>query len=195
VAERDTLHRPNRRVILFLGPTPKGSGARSALEGRTGGFVLEPNLDGYRVCCAAVSPRARRNFFKSRGGFVVSRVKTRPIIAAQAAREQGIGGDGNGRGRAAMGERAWPAPARPRDHRLQPHHFRIHQIARIAIRVTPIERTLLFRHDKSADKNRNVIEHCFGRLKGFRRIATRYDKLAGIFFSALCLVAIVAYWL
>jgi transposase len=51
------------------------------------------------------------------------------------------------------------------------------------------------RHDKSAYKNRNVIERGFGRLKDFRRIATRYDKLAGNFFSALCLVAIVAYWL
>jgi transposase len=51
------------------------------------------------------------------------------------------------------------------------------------------------RHDKSAYKNRNVIERCFGRLKDFRHIATRYDKLAGNFFSALCLVAIVAYWL
>jgi transposase len=51
------------------------------------------------------------------------------------------------------------------------------------------------RHDKSAYKCRNVIERCFGRLKDFRRIATRYDKLAGNFFSALCLVAIVAYWL
>jgi transposase len=51
------------------------------------------------------------------------------------------------------------------------------------------------RHDKSAGKNRNVIARCLGRLKDFRRIATRYDKLAGNFFSALCLVAIVAYWL
>jgi transposase len=51
------------------------------------------------------------------------------------------------------------------------------------------------RHDRKADKRRNVIERCFGRLKDFRRIATRYDKLAGNFFSALCLVAIVAYWL
>jgi transposase len=38
-------------------------------------------------------------------------------------------------------------------------------------------------------------ERCFGRLKDFRRIATRYDKLAGNFLSALCLVAFVAYWL
>jgi hypothetical protein len=38
----------------------------------------------------------------------------------------------------------------------------------------------------------NVIERCFGRLKDFRRIATRYGKLAGNFYSALCFVAIVA---
>ena len=31
-------------------------------------------------------------------------------------------------------------------------------------------------------------------LKDFRRIATRYDKLARNFFSALCLVTLV-YWL
>jgi transposase len=40
-----------------------------------------------------------------------------------------------------------------------------------------------------------VIERCFGRLRDFCRIATRYDKRAGNFFSALCLVASVAYWL
>jgi transposase len=51
------------------------------------------------------------------------------------------------------------------------------------------------RHDKDAYKNRNVIERCFCRLKDFRRIATRYDKLARNFLSALCLVAVVAYWL
>jgi transposase len=94
-----------------------------------------------------------------------------------------------------MGERAWPAPAPPSGSPASAAPLPLHQIVRIAIRVTPIDRTLLFRHDKSAYKNRNVIERCFGRLKDFRRIATRYDKLAGIFFSALCLVAIVAYWL
>jgi transposase len=38
------------------------------------------------------------------------------------------------------------------------------------------------RHAKKAYRNRNVIERCFGRLKDFRRIATRYDKLAQNFF-------------
>ena len=51
------------------------------------------------------------------------------------------------------------------------------------------------RHDKEAYKNRNVVERCFCRLKDWRRIATRYDKLAQNFFSALCFVATLAYWL
>jgi hypothetical protein len=32
-------------------------------------------------------------------------------------------------------------------------------------------------------------------LKDFRRIATRYDKLARNFFSSACLVAAVVYWM
>ena len=44
-------------------------------------------------------------------------------------------------------------------------------------------------------KDRNVIERCYCRLRDFRRIATRYDKLARNYFSALCLVAAVAFWL
>jgi transposase len=51
------------------------------------------------------------------------------------------------------------------------------------------------RYDRLAYKGRNVVERCFCRLKDFRRIATRYDKLARNFFSALCLVAALAYWL
>jgi transposase len=51
------------------------------------------------------------------------------------------------------------------------------------------------RYDKQAYKNRNVVERCFCRLKDFRRIATRYDKLARNFFSAVCIVAMFAYWL
>ncbi len=51
------------------------------------------------------------------------------------------------------------------------------------------------RHDKQAYKDRNVIERCYCRLKDFRRIATRYDKFARNYCSALCLVAAVAFWL
>jgi len=51
------------------------------------------------------------------------------------------------------------------------------------------------RHDKEAYKARNVVERCFCRLKDWRRIATRYDKLEQNFFSALCFAATLAYWI
>jgi transposase len=51
------------------------------------------------------------------------------------------------------------------------------------------------RFDRRAYRGRNVIERCFCRLKDFRRIATRYDKLARNFHAAVQLAALVAYWL
>ncbi|MGH6853739.1 MAG: transposase, partial [Methylocella sp.] len=47
----------------------------------------------------------------------------------------------------------------------------------------------------AADKSRNVIERMFCRRKDFRRIATRYDKLAQNYLAALCIAAAVAFWL
>jgi len=44
-------------------------------------------------------------------------------------------------------------------------------------------------------KNRNAIERMFGRPKDFRRIATRYDRLAVNYLAAVCLAATVCYWL
>ncbi|WP_439530831.1 transposase, partial [Pannonibacter sp.] len=41
----------------------------------------------------------------------------------------------------------------------------------------------------------NVIERMFGRLKEFRRIATRYDRNARNFLSSICIAATVCYWL
>jgi transposase len=43
--------------------------------------------------------------------------------------------------------------------------------------------------DKERYRGRNRIERFFNRLKRFRRLATRYDKLAKTFFAALHLVA------
>jgi transposase len=42
---------------------------------------------------------------------------------------------------------------------------------------------------------RNAIERMFCRLKDFRRIATRYDRLATNFLAAVCFAATVSYWL
>lgn len=41
-------------------------------------------------------------------------------------------------------------------------------------------------------RGRNAIERMFGRLKAFRRIATRYDRLARNDLAALCLAATVS---
>lgn len=48
--------------------------------------------------------------------------------------------------------------------------------------------------DASAYKRRNLVERMFRRLKDFRRIATRYDKLAANFAAAVALAAIVTWW-
>ena len=44
-------------------------------------------------------------------------------------------------------------------------------------------------------RGRNAIERMFGRLKDFRRVATRYDKLARNFMAAVHLAATICYWL
>ncbi len=48
--------------------------------------------------------------------------------------------------------------------------------------------------DPVAYKQRNLVERRFCRLKDWRRIATRYDKLAAIFASAVFIAAIIIWW-
>ncbi|MBP0446824.1 IS5 family transposase [Roseomonas sp. SSH11] len=50
------------------------------------------------------------------------------------------------------------------------------------------------RHDKRRYRDRWRIEAAICRLKDFRRIGTRYDKLAANFDSAVAIAAIVAFW-
>lgn len=58
-----------------------------------------------------------------------------------------------------------------------------------ANRKTPIP------YDTDLYKQRNRIERMFGRLKDWRRIATRYDRCAYTFRSAICIAATVIFWL
>ncbi len=51
------------------------------------------------------------------------------------------------------------------------------------------------RYDKRRYKRRNRIEIMFGRLKDWRRVATRYDRCPTAFFSAIALAATVVFWL
>lgn len=48
--------------------------------------------------------------------------------------------------------------------------------------------------DRELYKNRNVVERCFARLKQFRAIATRFDKLANRYKAGLQLASLIL-WL
>jgi transposase len=51
------------------------------------------------------------------------------------------------------------------------------------------------KYDKRRYKRRNRIEIMFGRLKDWRRIATRYDRCPVVFRAAIDLAAAVIFWL
>ncbi|MHC8510058.1 MAG: IS5 family transposase [Rhodospirillales bacterium] len=50
-------------------------------------------------------------------------------------------------------------------------------------------------YDREAYKARNQVERMFCRLKGFRRVATRYDKHAETYLAAVFIAATVTWWL
>ena len=56
-------------------------------------------------------------------------------------------------------------------------------------RIEPVK------YDKRRYKRRNRIEIMFGRLKDWRRVATRYDRCPKVFLSAIALAATVLFWL
>ena len=51
------------------------------------------------------------------------------------------------------------------------------------------------KYDKRRYRRRNRIEIMFGRLKDWRRVATRYDRCPKVFLSAVALAATVMFWL
>jgi len=76
--------------------------------------------------------------------------------------------------------------------------FRAEIIRRGAKPVIPNKSNRIAPSTASANaptKGANVIERCFRRLKDFRRVASRSDKLARNFLASVHLAALVAYWL
>jgi transposase len=55
-------------------------------------------------------------------------------------------------------------------------------------------RTTPYPLNRTAYRRRNLIERLFCRLKNWRRLATRYDRLARNYLAALALVAVVTEW-
>ena len=56
-------------------------------------------------------------------------------------------------------------------------------------------RNLPITYDKALYRQRHRIENLFAKLKDWRRIATRYDRCAHTFFSAICIAAAVIFYL
>jgi len=49
-------------------------------------------------------------------------------------------------------------------------------------------------YDRGAYKARNLVERVWCRLKDWRRVATRYDKLARNFLATALIAAAITYW-
>ncbi len=56
-------------------------------------------------------------------------------------------------------------------------------------------RTALRSYSKALYKQRHKIENMFAKLKYWRRIATRYDRCAHTYLSAICIAASVIFWI
>jgi transposase len=56
-------------------------------------------------------------------------------------------------------------------------------------------RKVPYPYDKLLYRQRHKVENLFAKLKDWRRVATRYDRCAHTFFSAICIAASVACYL
>ena len=56
-------------------------------------------------------------------------------------------------------------------------------------------RKVRYRYDKQLYKKRNRVERMFGRLKDYRRVATRFDRNVRNYMAAVCIAVTVIWWL
>jgi transposase len=75
-------------------------------------------------------------------------------------------------------------------------HLRQRLAERHALAVIPTttSRKQPIPYDTVAYRQRNQVERLWSRLKDYRRVATRYDKLAENFLSGVLIAACVSYW-
>ena len=67
------------------------------------------------------------------------------------------------------------------------------QGAEVVIPSTRSRKTLI-PYDRQAYRARNLVERLWCRLKDWRRIATRYDKLARNFLAGVLIAATISFW-
>ena len=90
-----------------------------------------------------------------------------------------------------------PAPHLIADRGYNRHAFRTAVAERGTAPCIPSSRrrTIPIPHDKALYRQRHRVETMFGRLKDWRRIATRSDRRAHTFFPAIRIAATVTFWL
>ena len=101
------------------------------------------------------------------------------------------------KGTEALVERLPKATILLADRGYDSDHFRNKLKARGIIPCIPPRknRKVQYQYDKDLYKKRHKVENMFGRLKHWRRIATRYDRQAHTFLSAIQIDAIVSFYL
>ena len=97
----------------------------------------------------------------------------------------------------ALVEAAGPARTLIADRGYDANHLRDLLAARGTAAVIPStsSRRAPIPYDVEAYKARNLVERMWCRLKDWRRVATRYDKLARNFLATAHLAAVFTYWL
>ena len=56
-------------------------------------------------------------------------------------------------------------------------------------------RKVMHSYDVALYRSRHRIENAFAKLKDWRKVATRYDRCADLFFAAIVVAATVIFWL
>jgi transposase len=89
-----------------------------------------------------------------------------------------------------------PGRSRAADTAYDSDRFRAFLTKRGTAPVIPNNPTRKRLHpfDQGRYRARNLVERMFCRLKDWRRVATRYDKLATTFISAVFLAAALTWW-
>jgi transposase len=61
--------------------------------------------------------------------------------------------------------------------------------------IPPTSRRIIpIHYDREAYRARNLVERLWCRLKDWRRIATRYDKLAANYMAGVFIAATISFW-
>ncbi len=90
-----------------------------------------------------------------------------------------------------------PARERLGDRGYDSNAFRAALVARGVNPCIPPRknRKVVINYDEALYRQRHRVENTFGRLKDWRRVATRYDRCAHTCFLAICIAATVIFWL